>query len=107
MYLSAHHLAVTSKVPISRLYRAFQSVDLASPKRVLVAAKLLRGYTYLRDPGNSVQGVSLKLGYRKSRIFADQAHEVFGLNPSRLTAYITEDSAVTRLLEWCALAPQT
>lgn len=106
-YLSAHDLAVMAKVPISRLYRAFLSVELASPKRVLVAAKLLRGYTYLRDPGNSVQGVSLKLGYRKARIFADQAHEVFGLNPSRLTAYVSEDGAVTRLLEWCELSPQT
>lgn len=104
-YLSAHDLAERAQFATSRLYRAFHSVQLASPKKVLVAAKLLRGFTYLGDPGHSVQGVSRKLGYRKARIFADQAYEVFGLNPSRLRAHISEDDAVTRLIEWCELSP--
>ena len=101
-YLSAHDLAVSSELPTSRLYRCFESVELASPKRVLVAAKLLRGYQYLTDPGHSVHGVSLKLGYRKPRIFTDQTQEVFGLNPSRLTLHVNEESAFSALFKWCA-----
>ncbi|MBA3342254.1 MAG: helix-turn-helix domain-containing protein [Gemmatimonadaceae bacterium] len=101
-YVSAHDLAVTAKLATSRLYRSFHEVDLASPKRLLTAAKLLRGYTYLSDPGHSVQGVSRKLGYRKARLFTDQANEVFGVNPSRLRSHVSDDAAVSRLLEWCA-----
>jgi AraC-like DNA-binding protein len=100
-YLSAHDLAVSSELPTSRLYRCFESVALASPKRVLIAAKLLRGYQYLTDPGHSVHGVSLKLGYRKPRIFTDQTQEVFGLNPSRLTLHMNEEMAFSTLLKWC------
>lgn len=105
-YVSAQDIAVTAKLPTSRLYRSFQSVDLASPKKVLIAAKLLRGYTYLSDPGHSVQGVSRKLGYRRARIFTNQAYDVFGMNPSRLRAHVSEETAVSRLLEWCALSPR-
>lgn len=104
-YASAHDLAVTAKLPTSRLYRSFQSVDLASPKKVLIAAKLLRGYGYLADPGHSVQGVARKLGYRKPRIFTDQAMDVFGFRPSRLRAHVSDEVALSRLLEWCAQIP--
>lgn len=102
-YVSAHDLAVKARLPVSRLYRSFHSVELASPKKVLIAAKLLRGFTYFSDPGHSVRGVSRRLGYRKSRIFADQSNEVFGMNPSRLRTHVSGDTVVRRLIEWCTL----
>lgn len=106
-YGSARDLAVTAKLHSSQLYRSFQNVLLASPKNVMIAARLLRGYGYLSDPGHSVQGVSRKLGYGKARIFADQTNQVFGMNPSRLRAHVSEDMALNRLLEWCSLATHT
>lgn len=102
-YESAYDLAVTAKLPTSRLYREFQNVRLASPKKVLIAARLLRGYGYLSDPGHSVRGVARKIGYGKPRVFALQTNGVFGVNPSRLRAHVSEDKAVSRLLEWCTL----
>lgn len=99
-YGGARDIAMTAKVPIIRLYRSFQSADLASPKKVLVAAKLLRAYSYLSDPGHSVRAISKKLGYRHPRIFADHAFEVFQLNPSRLRSHVTEAQVVSGLLVW-------
>jgi AraC-like DNA-binding protein len=100
-YQSAHDIAVSAKMPTSRLYRSFQVAGLASPKSILVAARLLRGFTYLSDPGRSVRGVSRKLGYTKPRIFTDQTFEVFGVNPSQLVSRFTSDTVVRTLLEWC------
>jgi AraC-like DNA-binding protein len=99
-YSGARDIAMTANVPIIRLYRSFHYAELASPKKVLVAAKLLRAYGYLSDPGHSIRGISKKLGYRHPRIFADHTFEVFGLNPSRLRSHMTEAQAISGLLGW-------
>lgn len=99
-YPNAQDLATGANVSIVRLYRAFQSADLAAPKKMVVAAKLLRAYSHLLDPGQSVGGVSTKLAYRNPRIFAEHTNEVFGLNPSKVRSGMTEDQVVNRLLIW-------
>ena len=99
-YLNAREIAVNAKVTLARLYRSFHAVDLASPKKLLIAAKLVRAYTYLGDPGQSVRSVSRKLGYRQPRILADHTFEVFGLNPSRLRTHVSETDLVARLVAW-------
>jgi AraC-like DNA-binding protein len=106
-YSGARDIAMTAKVPVIRLYRSFHSADLASPKRVLVAAKLLRAYGYLSDPGHSVRGIAKKLGYRHPRIFAEHTFEVFGLNPSRLRSHVTEAQAISGLLNWIGAIAET
>ena len=101
-YPSAQDIAVSANVSIVRLYRSFQSADLAPPRKMVVAARMLRGYVHLSDPGQSIGGVSAKLAYRNSRIFAEHTTEVFGLNPSRVRVYLSEDQVVTKLLAWTA-----
>ena len=101
-YPNAQDLATGANVSIVRLYRSFQEANLATPKKVVVAAKLLRAYRHLSDPGQSVGGVSKKLAYRSPRIFAEHTSEVFGLNPSRMSTHLSEDRLVNRLLEWVA-----
>jgi len=99
-YTSALDLAMDAGVPIVRLYRNLHLANLGSPKRLLIAAKLLRGYSYLRDPGYSVLDVSLKLGYRSTRIFAQHALSVFGMTPSRVRTRLPEADAIKRVLDW-------
>lgn len=99
-YPSAQDLASAADVPVVRMYRAFRAADLAVPKRMVVAAKLLRAFSHLNDPGQSVGGASTKLAYRNPRILAQQTNEVFGMKPSRLRSHATEDQIVARLLEW-------
>ncbi len=99
-YPNAQDIAMSANVSIVRLYRSFQAAGLAPPKRMVVAAKLLRAYSHLRDPGQSVGGVSTKLAYRNPRILAEHTNEVFGLTPSRVRDFLTEDQAVSKLLRW-------
>jgi AraC-like DNA-binding protein len=99
-YLRANDLALSAEMSSVRLYRNLELAGLGSPKRLLVAAKLLRGYGYLKDPGYSIGDVAKKLGYRNPRIFAEHSIEVFGLRPSRVRTHLTQDAAVGRLIAW-------
>lgn len=102
-YLRANDLAMSAEMSSVRLYRNFEVAGLGSPKKLLVAAKLLRGYGYLKDPGYSIRDVAKKLGYRNPRIFGEHSSDVFGLRPSRLRTHLTPDAAVERLVAWLDL----
>jgi len=101
LYPGVRDMAVRSKITVAKLYRSCDGAGLASPKRLLTAARLLRGYSYLADPGHSVRAVSRKVGFGHPRVFAAHASEVFGLNPSRLRSHMSAALAVERLLLWC------
>ena len=99
-YMSALDLAIEAGIPIVRMYRNLTLAGLGSPKRLLIAAKALRGFGYLRDPGYSVLDVSFKLGYRSSRIFSEHTVSVYGLTPARMRARLTDERAVESVLTW-------
>lgn len=98
-YTSALDLAVEG-VAIVSVYRNLDAARLGSPKRLLIAAKVLRGFGYLRDPGYSVLDVSIKLGYKTARIFSHHWVSVFGLTPARVRNRLTDDDAVQSVLRW-------
>ena len=99
-YGSALDLAMEAGIPIVRLYRNLDVAGLGSPKRLLIAAKVLRGFAYLRDPGYSVLDVSIKLAYKSTRIFSQHSESVFGLTPARVRARISDEEAVKQVLAW-------
>ncbi len=82
------------------VYRYFESVHLGSPKKLMVASRLCRGLTYLKDPGYSVKEVAAKLGYRHSRIFTAHVIDVFEMTPSRLRSRVADDDALALLIRW-------
>lgn len=102
-YPNAQDIATNANVKVISVYRAFESAHLAAPKKVVMAAKLLRAYAHLCDPGQSVRGASAKLAYRSPRVFADNMNEALGVNPSELTSSFTEDQIIERLLDWVTL----
>jgi AraC-like DNA-binding protein len=106
-FASALDVATSAGVPATSLYRSFESAGLGSPKKLLIAAKVLRGLSYLRDPGYSVRDVAKKLGYRQSRIFTSHILEIFGVTPSRLRPRITEEDALEMILKWADLAEKS
>jgi AraC-like DNA-binding protein len=98
-YASALDLAAEG-IAIVSVYRNLDAAGLGSPKRLLVAAKVLRGYSYLRDPGYSVLDVSIKLGYKTARIFSHHWVAVFGQTPARVRNRLSEDEAIAAVLRW-------
>ena len=99
-YSSALDLAMEAGIAIVSVYRNLDGAQLGSPKRLLVAAKVLRGFGYLRDPGYSVLDVSIKLGYKTARIFSQHWVSVFGITPARVRTRLTDDAAVESVLRW-------
>jgi len=99
-YTSAFDLAMESGIAIVSVYRNLDSARLGSPKRLLIAAKVLRGFGYLRDPGYSVLDVSIKLGYKTARIFSQHWVSVFGETPARVRTRLTDEAAIAAVLEW-------
>ena len=98
-YTSALDLAMEG-IAIVSVYRNLDAAHLGSPKRLLIAAKVLRGFGYLRDPGYSVLDVSIKLGYKTARIFSHHWVSVFGVTPARARNRLTDDDAVGLVLRW-------
>jgi AraC-like DNA-binding protein len=99
-YSSALDLAMEAGIAIVSVYRNLDAVKLGSPKRLLVAAKVLRGFGYLRDPGYSVLDVSSKLGYKTTRIFSQHWVMVFGVTPARVRTRLADEGAVEAVLRW-------
>ena len=99
-YTSAFDLAMEAGIAIVSVYRNLDSARLGSPKRLLIAAKVLRGFGYLRDPGYSVLDVSIKLGYKTARIFSQHWVSVFGETPARVRSRLTDEAAIAAVLEW-------
>jgi AraC-like DNA-binding protein len=98
-YASALDLAMEG-IAIVSVYRNLDAAGLGSPKRLLVAAKVLRGFGYLRDPGYSVLDVSIKLGYKTARIFSHHWVAVFGETPARVRNRLSDDEAIASVLRW-------
>src|SRR5437868_9482035 len=99
-YSSALDLATEAGIAIVSVYRNLDGAQLGSPKRLLIAAKVLRGFGYLRDPGYSVLDVSFKLGYKTARIFSQHWVAVFGLTPARVRTRLSDSAAVENVLAW-------
>ncbi len=99
-YTSALDLGMEAGVAIVSVYRNLDNAQLGSPKRLLIAAKVLRGFGYLRDPGYSVLDVSIKLGYKTARIFSDHWVSVFGITPARVRTRLTDEAAIESVLRW-------
>jgi AraC-like DNA-binding protein len=99
-YSSALDLATEAGIAVVSVYRNIDAAQLGSPKKLLIAAKVLRGFGYLRDPGYTVLDVSVKLGYKTARIFSQHWVTVFGLTPARVRTRLTDAAAVQSVLAW-------
>ncbi|MFL5469775.1 MAG: helix-turn-helix domain-containing protein [Gemmatimonadaceae bacterium] len=99
-YASSVDLATEAGIAVVGVYRNLDRADLGSPKRLLIAARTLRAFGYLRDPGYSVLDVSIKLGYKTPRIFVRHWVSVFGITPARVRARLTDEEAIESVLRW-------
>lgn len=97
---TALDIGVVAGIPSVRLYRSFALAGLGSPKKLLVAAKLLRASAYLHNPGYSVANVAVKVGYKYSRKFTHHCVTVFGMNPARVRKRLSEEDCIVLIRKW-------
>lgn len=93
-------LARLAGMPVVRMYRRFAAAGLRQPKKLFIAARLLRAHAYMRDPGYTIEDVALKLGYSHPRIFTRHAMQVLELRPTKVRRRVSDEEIVARLVEW-------
>ena len=104
-YETAADIALQGGVSTKALYRTFQAVQLNSPRKFLVVAKLLRGYTLMRDSGVSARSAAARVGYTRPANFSRHCVGVFGLRPRALRNEPNREEVVRALLDWLCKPP--
>ncbi len=90
-------LAAAAGMNTRTLYRHLEPAGIAAPRMLLVSARLLRAYSYLRDPGRSIKDVATKAGYHSSWQLAQQMREMTGMTPRRARQALGVEEFVRRV----------
>lgn len=83
-FWSAQDLAVAAGCSRRSLYRQLEAAGFRSPRKLVQAARVLRAFVYLKDPGNLVEDVVTKLRYGSPHVFIRHTRETCGRTPSQL-----------------------
>jgi AraC-like DNA-binding protein len=100
LYRSLHDLAYQVNVSPRHFYRRFGPIPGGAPRKLLIAAKILRAYTCLHDLNLSVRSVSREIGYQSERALALHTVEIFGCPPAGLRTLTDREEVLRRLFEW-------
>lgn len=98
-FWSAQDLAVAAGCSRRSLYRQLNAAGFHSPRKLLQAARVLRAFVYLKDPGNLVEDVVAKLRYGSSHVFIRHTRESCGRTPSELRRKVDGHDLVRALAE--------
>ncbi len=93
----ARELAEASGITTRGLYRHMAAVGMPSVKALVVSARLVRAYGYLRDPGRSVKEVAARVGYARPWLLTKQMRDYTGYVPSQVCQALTPEQFVTLL----------
>lgn len=93
----ARDLADASGTTPRGLYRHMAAVGMPSVKALVVSARLVRAYGYLRDPGRSIKEIAARVGYNRPWLLTKQMREFTGVVPSEVRAALTPEAFVTLL----------
>ncbi|MBI4513124.1 MAG: helix-turn-helix domain-containing protein [Gemmatimonadetes bacterium] len=105
---TAEELGRRADVDTRTVFRWFRRGRLATPHRVITAARVLLAGRMLQDPGFTVDDVARRLGYSDSRYLAEHTRRLARLTPGELR--LSFEEALPRLVaamvaEPDALAP--
>lgn len=77
-FTSAGDLAAAAGMNLRTLYRNLEPAGFYSARALVVSARLLRAYAYLRDPGRSIKDVAAKTGYTSPWQLSQHMREMTG-----------------------------
>jgi AraC-like DNA-binding protein len=99
-------LAAMAGMTPRTLYRHLTPAGLP-PRHLIVCARLLRAYTFLREPASRLKEVSLKLGYAEPQHLSEQLREWTGLAPKAVRRDVGPSEFVHLLVEHLRRADAT
>jgi AraC-like DNA-binding protein len=99
-------LAALAGMTPRTLYRHLTPAGLP-PRHLIAGARLLRAYTFLKNPGSRLKEVSLKLGYPEPQKLSEQLREWTGLAPKQIRREVGPSEFVQLLVEHLRRADAT
>lgn len=98
-FKNAQDLSAAAGTIMRTLYRQLDMAGIHSPRLLVAAARLLRVYTLLRDPGRQIKEVAAKAGYHSQYQLTQHMRALTGHTPRTVRAYIEPEQFVTLLAE--------
>ncbi len=98
-FRNAQDLARAAGMTLRTLYRNLEPAGLHSPRLMVVAARLLRAYGYLQDPGRSIKDVAAKSGYHSAWQLSQQMRELTGRTTEQVRREVKGEELVLLLAE--------
>ena len=97
-YRNAQDLSAAAGTILRTLYRQLDIAGIHSPRLLVAAARLLRVYSLLRDPGRQIKEVAAKVGYHSQYQLTQHMRALTGHTPRTVRAYIEPEQFVTLLV---------
>lgn len=92
-------LAAAAGVSRRTIYREFERAQLASPREVIAAARVLRAYALLRESDLPIEEVADALGFSSAHHLTKTMRWASGMTTARARERIAPDELVDRLVE--------
>jgi AraC-like DNA-binding protein len=97
-FRNAQDLSAAAGTLLRTLYRQLEMAGIHSPRLLVAAARLLRVYALLRDPGRQIKEVAAKVGYHSQYQLTQHMRALTGHTPRTVRAYIEPEQFVTLLV---------
>lgn len=97
LFPTAEDLAAAAGKSRRTMYRQFEQAGLAAPRLLVIGARVLRGYSFLRDPGQSLQTTARKLRFKSARTFSEHMQEMVGELAASARRRLTPEEFLRRL----------
>lgn len=98
-FKNASDLAAAASMNLRTLYRNLEPAGIFSARSLVVAARLLRAYAFLQDPGRSIKDVAAKAGYHSPWQLSQQMRELTGQTTEQVRKEVTGRALVSLLAE--------
>jgi AraC-like DNA-binding protein len=96
-YSTVDDLAAGAGMTRRQLYRVLEAAGFTSPRMLVQAARALRAFAFLRDPGRLLEDVSEKLGYSEPRVLNRVMLELVGTRPLEARGTMSPQEFVERV----------
>jgi AraC-like DNA-binding protein len=98
-YSTVDDLAAGAGMTRRQLYRVLEVAGFTSPRLLVQAARAVRAFAFLRDPGRLLEDVSEKLGYSEPRVLNRVMLELVGTRPLEARGTMSPQEFVERVAE--------
>lgn len=96
-YSTVDDLAAGAGMTRRQLYRVLEAAGFTSPRLLVQAARAVRAFAFLRDPGRLLEDVSEKLGYSEPRVLNRVMLELVGTRPLEARGTMSPQEFVERV----------